>query len=369
MKILLNYLYKEASGPVFTLEMARGFAENECEVYAVLSSKIANRADWEKEKSLNGICFIETGTRKTAIRATAAFLLYKHREVKKYFQGIEFDYIVQTFYHPWAEFVNQQVRHKKIVTLCHDPVLHSGVSKREIWATKRFVRNSDEVVVLTKSFIPIVEENYGFPKDHIHYMPHGRMGDYKEKQVSTYEPIYSDNKVNFLFFGRISEYKGLHGLARAFGKLQETHDDVTLTVAGSGDFSEYEPEFSNLSNVRVDNRYIDDNEVGKYFDSRSVVLVLPYLDATQSGVTPIALEYGVPIIASDTGGLREQLDDGKIGLFAEAGNVDDLYHKMLYIVENRDEMKQQREKMRTFLKSLEWSSVVKTLLLSLNGDR
>lgn len=366
MNVLINFLYKEASGPVFSLEMARGLAQNGCNVYAVLSSKISNRQDWENEKLLKGICFIETGTRKTAISETFKFLTFKKGQIKKFFNSVEFDYVIQTFYHPWAEFVNKQVRYKKVVTLCHDPVLHSGVKKIEIYLTQRFIRNSDEIVVLTRSFIPLVERNYGFTQDHIHYMPHGRMSDYRVNQDRSKIEYYDPSKTNFLFFGRISEYKGLHILAQAFAKLEKENKNATLMVAGSGDFSEYENEFKELSNVHIENRYIKDEEVGSFFDDPSVVLVLPYLDATQSGVIPIALEYGVPIIASDSGGLKEQLDDGRIGLYVKPGDVDMLYQTMQNVLGNGKWLLLEREKMKQYLKELSWNIVTKKLLNSLN---
>ena len=57
--------------------MARGLAQNGCEVHALLSSKISNKKDWENEKAFKSITFIETGTRKTAVQATIVFLLIK----------------------------------------------------------------------------------------------------------------------------------------------------------------------------------------------------------------------------------------------------------------------------------------------------
>lgn len=369
MNILINFLYKEASGPVFSLEMARGLALNGCNIYAVLSSKISNRSDWENEKLIKDICFIDTGTRDTAIKTTFNFLTHKKTDIKKYFQTIEFDYIIQTFYHPWMEFVNRQINYNKIVTLCHDPILHSGVKKREIWATKRFINKSDEIVVLTKSYIPLVEKNYKFTKNHIHFMPHGRMGDYKKNQTAIQENSYNNKNVNFLFFGRVGIYKGLNVLAEAFLKLEEKYTNVYLTVAGSGEFSEFSENYAKIKNLNLQNRYIKDEEVGNFFDNPTVVLVLPYLDATQSGVTPIALEYGVPVIASDSGGLKEQLDNGNLGLFVEAGNSRDLYKKMEDFVVNPNLAKEQKIKMVDYLENLNWDKVTKMLLDSLKKNR
>ena len=58
-KILITFLFKEGAGPVFTLEMSRGLAQNGCEIHALLSSKISNRKDWENEKSFKSVTFIE----------------------------------------------------------------------------------------------------------------------------------------------------------------------------------------------------------------------------------------------------------------------------------------------------------------------
>lgn len=82
-KILITFLFKEGAGPVFTLEMARGLAQNGCEVHALLSSKISNKKDWENEKAFKSITFIETGTRKTAVQTTIDFFLIKTHINKK----------------------------------------------------------------------------------------------------------------------------------------------------------------------------------------------------------------------------------------------------------------------------------------------
>ena len=50
-----------------------------------------------------------------------------------------------------------------------------------------------------------------------------------------------------------------------------------------------------------------------YFTKADLV-VLPYTSATQSGVIPVAAAFGVPVIASDVGGLAEQLDQGACGI-------------------------------------------------------
>ena len=102
------------------------------------------------------------------------------------------------------------------------------------------------------------------------------------------------------------------------------------------------------------------------FSGPNIIAIIPYLDATQSGVIPIAYEYETPIIASNTGGLKEQLDNGKIGLLFEAGNAAELAQKMEYIMDNKDEFNRQAELIRTFRESLNWDALAKKLLNDLN---
>jgi glycosyltransferase involved in cell wall biosynthesis len=68
---------------------------------------------------------------------------------------------------------------------------------------------------------------------------------------------------------------------------------------------------------------VPEPEIEKIF-SRSTLLVLPYLSSTQSGVIPIAASLGLPVIATQTGGLSEQIEDGVSGWLVPPGNQEAL---------------------------------------------
>lgn len=360
--ILITFLFKEGAGPVFTLEMAKGLAANGCNVYVILSNKISNRDVWEKESSLKKVHFIDTGTKQKAIQATIHFLLIEQFKIRKEYKNIHFDYIISTFYHPWASTLLKCFKGKKLV-ICHDPIHHSGVKFIERLMTTRYIKKADDIIVLTKSFIPIVEKRFKFPLQNIHYMPHGRMSEYKDTSLSKTKTLLEENHyINFLFFGRIEKYKGLHILAQAYKQLSVTYKNIELTVAGSGDFEEYINEFKELPNTTINNRYIPDQQIQLYFSKPNTILILPYLDASQSGVIPIALEYGIPIIASDTGGLKEQLNDGEIGFFCMPNNVQSLKEQMQYLIEHPTVIKEEKNKMNNYLQQLNWNVITRPLL-------
>lgn len=365
MNILINYQGRDGAGPACALEWAKGFQENGCQVYAVISRDTMNAEQWRKTFSEEHIFWVHTHKDKNRVSfmiSTLRFMTVGRMRLKRKFRNIHFDFTLRTLYSHWAYLVDNSVSHEKIVTLCHDPKLHSGEKKYINKLYNQHISQSDDVFVLTDSFKNTVKENYNIPFDHIHYVPHGRMQMYKDQQDDRYRINFDSNKTNFVFFGRIEQYKGLHVLADACKLLKQKREDFTILVAGGGDFEPYREKFEALGCAEIKNYFISDEEVGCLFDGSKVVVIIPYTDATQSGVIPIAYEYDAPIIASDTGGLKEQLNNGKIGLFFECGKAEGLAGKMEYIMDHPDVYEQQVDLMRTYRENLNWDAVAKRLL-------
>lgn len=116
-----------------------------------------------------------------------------------------------------------------------------------------------------------------------------------------------------LFFGLIRDYKGLDILLDAWSKI--TNDDLRLLIAGEfyTDPGKYMPAIETLGErVVLHNAFVADEDV-KYWFSAADAVVLPYKTATQSGVTQVAYNFGVPPIVTDVGGLAEIVPDGKVG--------------------------------------------------------
>lgn len=122
----------------------------------------------------------------------------------------------------------------------------------------------------------------------------------------------------FLFFGRIDKYKGISDLLEAYSGLN--NKDIHLVIAGKGSLSEKEQELCKENNVILLNRYISDGEM-KWLFKHSKFLILPYIQATQSGIIPIAYSYGIPVITSNVPGLTQFVQNGKTGFICS--NIED----------------------------------------------
>ncbi|MEO7311267.1 MAG: glycosyltransferase [Chitinophagaceae bacterium] len=134
--------------------------------------------------------------------------------------------------------------------------------------------------------------------------------------------IDSSKKI-LLFFGFIRKYKGLDLLLEAIAIIKQKSllQNFSLVVAGEF-YEEAQPYLDQVKNLDiaelVDLRttFIPDSEV-KYFLCAADVVVQPYRNATQSGVTPLAYHFEIPMIVTNVGGLPSLVPDGKVGLVAE----------------------------------------------------
>lgn len=118
-----------------------------------------------------------------------------------------------------------------------------------------------------------------------------------------------------LCFGFVRRYKGINYLLEALAQVARP---VHLVIAGEfwEPEQEYQAQLDRLGladRVLLHNRYVPNEDVAAYF-SAADALVLPYVSGSQSGVAMIAVHYGLPVIATDVGGLAETIVDGQNGL-------------------------------------------------------
>lgn len=146
-----------------------------------------------------------------------------------------------------------------------------------------------------------------------------------------------DEKV-LLFFGFVREYKGLKHLIKAMPEVKRRLGNVRLIVAGAfgSDRVSYRRMIDdNGANdcIEVVDRYIEDNEVEKYFAACDIA-VLPYESATQSGIVQIAFGFGKPVIVTNVGGLPDVVADGQTGYIVERGDPGQLADAIVRFYEN-----------------------------------
>ena len=141
-----------------------------------------------------------------------------------------------------------------------------------------------------------------------------------------------------LFFGRIAPYKGLELLVNASRIVKKRIGyEFILLIAGEGDISSLKNHMSNdeYAYIHILNKRIPYCEIPNLFKGAKF-LILPYINASQSGVIPLAYTFSKPVIVSNVGSLSEYVDHGKTGLIFESGNTEQLANYIIDLIKNRD---------------------------------
>lgn len=355
MKILIVMWGKDGGIPKLTYAISKALCELGHDVTAILSSKVYNKVEWDNSKKIK-TCYIDTGD-KANFFLTSLKMLTSLRTKILNLSG-HYDLSITTDNCPWNLYISKLLSVKRKYIICHDPIPHSGTNLLMKFISYLSLVGYDDCIVMTKKFIPVIEKKYHYNYVNIHYMRHGRY-DYSPKFKNKVQ-ISKDSIINFLFFGRISSYKGIDILLEAYEQVRN-NGLTQLTIAGSGNISEYQSKIKSLDVILI-NRFIEDEEICNLFSIPNTVVVLPYIDATQSGIIPIAIDYCCPIIASNTGGLKEQLFDGKIGSLFEAGNSTELAQVMESYISSPQKIIAESQKMIKYQSKLDWKNILVDLL-------
>src|SRR3984893_576323 len=190
-----------------------------------------------------------------------------------------------------------------------------------------FVRaRAGQLIVHSEHIRALMVRQLNGASKNISLMPHIQIG---QELVST-TPKEDEHLI--LFFGRIWEYKGLEYLIRAEPLISARVPGVRIMIAGQGEeFSRYARMMVHPERFIVHNEFISEERTAEYFRRASIV-VLPYIEASQSGVIPLAYSAAKPVVATTVGGLPEMVEHGRTGYLVpprDAANLADALVRLL----------------------------------------
>ena len=339
MRIVLMYLGRKGAGPIYSLEFTRALLEQGNEVMGIISQNSANGNDWdllEDEYGKNGqLQLMKVKTFKSTfqflLRTLNIFIFYHIIVSVKRFHP---DVALATMIHPWHEIIFSLLKNKVLrFKVIHDVTPHAGensIFKRIL--SKLDILISDKWIVLTQNSKDKLQKK-GVPVDKIFVIPHAHFGFYNKYNSFTGKHNIS-NRIGF--FGRICKYKGIENLLQSYCEVVKKLPQLKLLIAGSGKF-----DYETIAGVELYNRWINDDEVVSLLSGVDVV-VLPYIEASQSGVIPLAFSLGKPVIVTNVGGLSEQVPSD-CGILVPSNDVNALSESILYLYAHPDEIKKMGE--------------------------
>ncbi len=240
--------------------------------------------------------------------------------------------VIHTMIHPLSLVAIQSLRrafggpgcNTKLIVVAHDAAPHPGERKRFLWWMIHRVYNKANVLVaLSDHVAQQLRERY--PKAQIEVIPHPpfSFGSDADAILPPFSPqatgLFHDLTTrprSALFFGRILPYKGLPLLVSAWRLVVEKLPTATLSICGEGIIERSLLAEFDLLGVSVKNRWLSHAEIRTAFQSCDVVIA-PYVEASQSGVVASARSFGKPVIATNVGGLIEQVGHQIDGLICD----------------------------------------------------
>jgi glycosyltransferase involved in cell wall biosynthesis len=203
----------------------------------------------------------------------------------------------------------------KVVFICHNVLPHEGsivdsvLTRLALGQGQYFILQSQKDLSDLKALLPHAQAVRTvlplYDTDHWNAM----------EEAAAKEALGLTGPV-MLYFGFVRKYKGLEYLIRA---LPEVLRNIAAQLLIVGEFWEDRDAYLQMikelglqQHVTIVDRYVPNEEIGLYFSAADVV-VLPYVDATQSAVVSLAYAFDKPVITTAVGGLPEVVRDGETG--------------------------------------------------------
>ena len=215
--------------------------------------------------------------------------------------------------------------HSKIICIADNIIPHEKRPGDKQF-TSYFVKPVDGFITMSKKVSDDLLLFSNKPTVQTHHPLYDNFGEAISREEGRRKLGLEKEDFVILFFGFIRKYKGLGLLIGAMRKVEKEIRNARLIIAG--EFYEDKDKYLSQINdaglettIRIEQGFISDAEVKNYFCAADVV-VQPYLSATQSGVTPLAYHFELPMVVTNVGGLPDMVTDGRSGLVAQPDSND-----------------------------------------------
>jgi glycosyltransferase involved in cell wall biosynthesis len=211
-------------------------------------------------------------------------------------------------------------KHTKIVCIADNIIPHEKRIGDSLF-TSYFIQPIDGFITMSEKVLADLDlfSTKNKKKKFIPHPLYDNFGDIMSKSEAKEHLNLNKDDSYLLFFGFIRKYKGLDLLLHAMKMIQ--NPSLKLIIAGEF-YEDAQPYLKLIDELKLVDRvilktsFITDSEV-KYYFCASDLVVQPYKSATQSGVTPLAYHFEIPMVVTNVGGLTAMVPDGEVGLIAE----------------------------------------------------
>jgi glycosyltransferase involved in cell wall biosynthesis len=229
----------------------------------------------------------------------------------------------------------------------------------------------DHIFVHTPRMKQDIHTYFGVAESNITVIPFGINNtvpetDLTPREARTRLSLRHEQKV-LLFFGNIAPYKGLEYLVNAVALLAKAEPHLLLIIAGRP--KNEAAYWQRIHNTICENglrahileriEYVPDADTEVYFKAADG-FVLPYTFIFQSGVLFLGYNFGLPVIATDVGTLRDDIIPGRTGFICKPNDSADLANAIVeyFASDLYAELESRRKEIRDFARErYSWKKV------------
>ena len=262
---------------------------------------------------------------------------------------------------------------------CNRPIvvtLHTVLPRpeghfREV--TQEIINMASAVVVLAKSAMPLVVDNYEVPPERVHMIPHGVPTFTRKETIRrrTKTLLGFTGRRMLSTFGLIGPSKAIEYVIQGLPPVVADHPDVLYLVLGethpvirSREGESYRNGLIEMTrslgltdHVKFNNRFLSNAELVRYLAATDVY-IMPYLGKDQivSGTMAYAVGCGKAVVATPFAYAQEMLADGR-GVIVPFRDAEAIGTAVNGLLSDRKKLLQMEERAYKFSRDMTWPSV------------
>jgi N-acetyl-alpha-D-glucosaminyl L-malate synthase BshA len=229
--------------------------------------------------------------------------------------------------------------------------------------SKIIIKNAGAAITLTEDMKKEMTKIYS--RD-ISVIPNGldinKFNNLSKENIRRSMNISNDEKI-IIFVGRLHPIKGVEYLIESMDFIRQNDVKTKLIIVGDGVGRKKLEKLVNKFDLSKNVLFvgiISNEDIPKYL-TLSDILVLPSLKEGFPNILLEAMASGLPIVATNVGGIPEIIKNGENGFLVEPKNPKAISEKVLSLFENNEIRRMIIEKNREDAKKYNWENITEKL--------
>lgn len=229
------------------------------------------------------------------------------------------------------------------------------------------VRNRADAIIAPSNSIKEYLLNYGVKEKKVHMIPSG-------VDVEAFSPNPSsmlrerlglgDEKI-ILSIARLHPLKGMHYLIQAYGYVAKKFPDTRLVILGKGpqekELRELAKGLNLEKNVIFLTEHVPHEKISQLYNSADI-FAFPSIVEPFGMVNLEAMACGVPTAASNTGGMKDMVLQGKTGFLFTPGDVKGIEIALIAMLSDESQRKEMGLESRKRALEYDWRKIARQIM-------